>query len=59
MRSCRACRALVRGRLPHLLHLDSAEAPPQDSEPPNQAERAELVLEDRFSMVPEWVLDAD
>ena len=34
-------------------------AAPQDGEPPRSVEPAELVLEDRFSMVPEWVLDAD
>ena len=32
---------------------------PQPAEPPAGAGSAELVLEDRFSMVPEWVLDAD
>ena len=32
---------------------------PQAGEPPAGAGSAELALEDRFSMVPEWVLDAD
>ena len=34
-------------------------ASPQASDPIETAAPPELVLEDRFSMVPEWVLDAD
>ncbi|MDQ3054253.1 MAG: hypothetical protein M3R66_10695 [Actinomycetota bacterium] len=41
---------------PTTITPDSPPAPPQDAVP---AEDAELVLEDRFSIVPEWVLDAD
>ncbi len=35
------------------------DMPPQRPQQAGGTEAAELVLEDRFSMVPEWVLDAD
>jgi len=41
---------------PTTIASDSPPPPPQDS---GIGDAAELVLEDRFSMVPEWVLDAD
>ncbi|MDQ3326205.1 MAG: helix-turn-helix domain-containing protein [Actinomycetota bacterium] len=35
------------------------DMPPQRPQPGDATDAAELVLEDRFSMVPEWLLDAD
>jgi hypothetical protein len=37
----------------------AVDDPPDRPQPDGTADTAELVLEDRFSMVPEWVLDAD
>jgi len=41
---------------PITISPDSPSPPPQDA---GSGDAAELVAEDRFSIVPEWVLDAD
>jgi len=37
----------------------ASSIPPDSPQPDGTADATQLVLEDRFSMVPEWVLDAD